>query len=234
MVPTKHLPGLIVAGVLFGAGGMFVAIRLYQVATTTTATNMATPMSNTNTSQAAVNPVPGTLWFYGIDEAKMKDWKTYTNTELGFSYRYPADWKQFSDWEMYGNGYFTQLLPNRYYATWEARTSPKDSTPPIYQISCGPSDSTPEQMVQAEQEIDVAKDVQPYTNYTTNVSGMYYVRTPLFDLRTWLTTKAGVVCSLYAPRLEDSPLTKDEDAVGLAIINSFTWLGGGNLTNSSQ
>jgi hypothetical protein len=161
----------------------------------------------------------------GVSLPDPSNWKTYTNSDFGYSFQYPDNWtildNSYTDPSM-NNAKVSQieLLPTRYYKIWKDMPKTKDGTVPNENITCYPNKSADELLPSDEyphkglQNINIGADGDEQ-------AGKYYLSTALWDIEHHVTDYKGNACDLSRPTTDVSPLTKEEDAVGYTIIQTF-------------
>ena len=169
---------------------------------------------------------PNEFYPSGASSVDSTNWKVYNDTEFHYSFKYPSDWtildNSYTDSDS-NNSKVLQLdvLPTRYYQIWKDMRKTKDGTIPNENINCY-HNGTIESLIPSG-GIKGLQDVNLGT-YDSGIKAKYYLATPLWDIEHYLIANGKDVCELSRPTTDDSPLTKDEDATGYEILQSFNFV----------
>ena len=192
--------------------------------------------SAANTSLGGLSDPGGITSAADFNQA-IAGWQTYTNAELGFSFKYPSTWKLVDETAdpmsavttdyaatTYGQGYdLKELIPLDYFAIWEAAgvNARKNVPNPITGIECSKQTKTVNQGY-----ADNGADFSSKQNYTlaSGQQTIYAQWNVIKPHQYFVATNKGVLCTLSQTTTDGSPLTKAEDSQGMGIINSFKFL----------
>lgn len=190
----------------------------------------ATATAESSQPHAEVKPSdPGDVTSQQDFDAATAGWQTYGNPGLGFSFKYPRNWKlslEQDDPSLPHAGRtdsdqaYIELMPAHEWAGWVSRPDPSDKLSAVGPVSieCRRSAGT------LEVDADLYAGQDGYAaGYVDLRSGQrtYYVLGRAAPVQTFFAASGSVECSLNKATTDASPYSKEEDSEGMGIVNSF-------------
>ncbi len=154
-------------------------------------------------------------------------WKTFSNTNLGVSFKYPTDWTLSDYSSVYpdsNNLISVRVEPTHYYDSMKNTITAKDGTSPAgVSVNCDKNTDESDQTISDDLKNGRATDYRTTVIGSNGLKAKYYVRLPLFSSKVFFVSNSDntVHCQISEPTLASSPLTKFEDQEGEYVINTF-------------